>query len=338
MAESPPVVDLSDARTLVVVKPSSLGDVVHALPVLRFLKRDHPRLTVSWVVNTEWLPLLAGNPDLRATIDFPRRGMRGISCLWKVFAFRRELRRSGRPDIVLDLQGLLRSALIGRALRPDVLVGMSDAREGACGFYDRVVEVDGRGHAVDRYLAVARALGVDCPSGEVRFPLPENVGECPPLPQRFVLLHPYSRGRGKALSPEHVRLFCQSVAPGAVVIVGVAGEDERPADLPSQVVDLTNRTSLNVLIEVMRRAGFIVSVDSGPMHLAAAVDAAKLLGIHTWSNPRRVGPYPPGAHVWKAGRIARCDSLSTAEAEADSTPEDGDIEAIADFAGRRVQG
>jgi heptosyltransferase I len=119
------------------------------------------------------------------------------------------------------------------------------------------------------------------------------------LPSRpFVLLHPFSRGEGKSLPVSAVVAFCGAV-DFPVVLAGRT--DAALPELPANTLNLLNRTSLPELIWLLRRAAFTVSVDSGPMHLAAAL-TDRLLGLHTWSDPCRVGPYRAGAHVWK-GRV-----------------------------------
>jgi ADP-heptose:LPS heptosyltransferase len=82
-------------------------------------------------------------------------------------------------------------------------------------------------------------------------------------------------------------------------------------DPPENCVDLTNQTSLLQLIRLIRVARFVVSVDSGPMHIAAAVND-RLLSIHTWTDPLRVGPYKPEAWIWKNGQLLRVSELETA--------------------------
>ncbi len=93
--------------------------------------------------------------------------------------------------------------------------------------------------------------------------------------------------------------LCHALAPLRVVIAGRGGERLVPAD---NVTDLLNRTSLSELIWLIRRAAFVVSVDSGPMHIAAAI-TTNLLSIHTWSDPEKVGPHPRSAWIWKDGRV-----------------------------------
>jgi ADP-heptose:LPS heptosyltransferase len=94
-----------------------------------------------------------------------------------------------------------------------------------------------------------------------------------------------------------------------VVLVGRC--DQSLPELPWNTINLLNKTSLTELLWLLRRAAFVVSVDSGPMHLAAAV-TDRLLAIHTWSDPCKVGPYRPGAHVWKARNFfSALDPVST---------------------------
>jgi ADP-heptose:LPS heptosyltransferase len=120
----------------------------------------------------------------------------------------------------------------------------------------------------------------------------------------FVLLHPFARGRRKSLSDLAVEEFCRALAPVRVVLVGLT-KREMPA--PDNCVNLLNHTTLLQLIWLIRRASFTVSVDSGPMHIAAAL-SDRLISIHAWSDPRKVGPYNPAAWIWKNGELLRvCD-------------------------------
>ena len=111
----------------------------------------------------------------------------------------------------------------------------------------------------------------------------------------FLLLHPFSRGEGKSLTAAEVSEFIRAVAPRHVVL---AGRSAVTVPATATHTDLLNRTTLPELIWLLRRAAFTVSVDSGPMHIAAAL-TPRLLSLHTWSDPRLVGPCQPEAWVWK---------------------------------------
>ena len=291
------------------------------MPAVSWIKRAWPESRVSWLVNTEWTPLLEGNPDVDEIIPFPRRSFRGVAGSLRFVRWCRETIVGRRPDVAVDYQGLLRSALIGRASRARVLFGMADAREGARGLYDRVAPTPaGVPHAVDRYLKLTATLLQEAgmepsinPRDEPRFPLP---GGTPPgaspegLERDFVLLHPFARGVGKSLTASQITAFCQRLAPRQVVLVGKRGENG--CDVPGTVVNLLDQTSLSELIWIIRRATCVVSVDSGPSHLAAAL-GKPLVAIHTWSDPRRVGPYRPDARVWKNGRLSSMSEISKEE-------------------------
>jgi heptosyltransferase-1 len=294
-ASTPAALNRTPARILI-LKPSSMGDIVHTLPALGALRAAFPAASVTWMVNPEWAPLLAGNPHLDETLIFPRADFRGPAGWLRFHRWRRDLARRTPPDLILDFQGLLRTALVARTFRDVPVYGLSDAREGAWFAQTRTVRADPKAHAVERYLALAAAAGAALPGPPV-FPLPPGVRPPGPLPSApFVLLHPFSRGRGKSLPPEAVAAFCRAM-DCPVVLVG--RHDEPLPPLPSNTTDLLNSTRLDELLWLLRHAAYVVSVDSGPAHLAAAV-TDRLLAIHTWSDPCRVGPYRPGAHVWKA--------------------------------------
>jgi heptosyltransferase I len=290
------------------------------------------------MVNPEWAPLLEGNPCLEEVIHFPRREFRGFSGWLKFLPWLRTL-RPYRSDLVLDFQGLLRSAILARVCRGGQVAGLSDAREGASLFYDHVVDVRGCTHAVDRYLKLASAVAGGSQGGglggglgtdpslwgtDLEWPLP--VGQpVQGVQPGYVLLHPFSRGTGKSLTPAQVSEFCEALAPHRVVVAGRAEARINPGQ---NVLDLLNRTSMQELLWLIRQAASVVSVDSGPMHIAAAI-TSRLLSIHTWSDPAKVGPYRPDAWVWQHGHVfQRGTPLQTQSVE--------DVRALARFVAARL--
>lgn len=292
--------DIKELSRILIVKPSSLGDIVHTLPLLACLRRAAPGADIRWLVNSGWAPLLRAHPLLNGLVEFPRNQIRGMAAPLELCRWLASL--DWRPDLALDVQGLLRSALLARSCRARRIVGYSDAREGANFLHHHVVDVSARRspHAVDRYLTALDWFGIERPPA-LEFPLPP--GDEPAcareLPGRFVVVHPFSRGQGKSLSHGQVERLAESLALPAVV-VGMADQPE--LRLRQDSVNLLNRTTLPELIWLLRRASWVVSVDSGPMHLAAAI-TSRLLAIHTWSDPAKVGPYVPDAWVWKGGAL-----------------------------------
>ena len=314
-------------KSILIIKPSSLGDIVHTIPAVALLRDAHPRAEINWVINPEFAPLLRGNSDINHVHIFPRREFRGLGATSNLIRWWRATKLL-RPDLALDFQGLLRSALIAKISGAREIYGMSDAREGSRLFYDRVAKVDRRAHAVERYIKLAEWAGATV--GEsVRCPIPTG----DPLPRfdeypPFILLHPFARGGGKSLSNAVIEEFCRAFLPTRVVIVG---QTQNKIEPPENCIELTNQTSLLQLIWLIRAARFVVSVDSGPMHIAAAV-TDNLLSIHTWTDPRRVGPYNPDAWVWKHGQLLRVNELATAKMKRHGRRfKPKDVPAIAEF-------
>lgn len=321
---------------VVVIKPSSLGDIVHTLPAVAWLHQAWPALRLHWVANSEWAPLLRGSPLLTSVIEFPRAQFRGLGGWGRARRWLRDYETAlGARGVVLalDFQGLLRSAWLARKSTAAFVVGLDDAREGSRFFHGASVPAAGPGgevrHSVERYLGLVRALGPACddsaalagdwlPPGEAVAGLPEN---------GFIALHPFARGAGKSLGWAAVASLAAAWGDRPVVVVGRC-EEAAPAGLPGNVIDLVNATGLLQLIRVLRAARFVVSVDSGPMHLASALHRP-LLGIHTWSDPRKVGPYDPAARVWKGGRIVRRAEVDDSLAARDETPGSADLERVA---------
>jgi heptosyltransferase-1 len=294
-------------NSILIIKPSSLGDIVHTLPAVALISDAHPHAQITWVINPEFTPLLRGNSDVDHVHVFPRGEFRGLGAAGSFLPWLKQTRKL-KPDLALDFQGLLRSALIAKASGAKEIYGMSDGREGSRFFYNRIAKVNRREHAVERYLKLAEIAGAQV-GDALRCPLPTG----DPLPRfdeypPFILLHPFARGEGKSLSNKVIDEICRAFAPTRVVIVG---RSQRRIDIAENCVELTNQTSLLQLIRLIRAARFVISVDSGPMHIAAAVND-RLLSIHTRTDPRRVGPYNPDAWIWKNGRILRVSELETA--------------------------
>lgn len=313
---------LAEFRSALIVKPSSLGDIVHTLPAVHAIRQAYPELKLRWLANTEWCPLIQGTPWLDEVIPFPRKTFRGATGIFRARRWAQEnLPLRDPSEIVLDFQGLFRSALLARASGSRPIIGLSDSREGARFLHDHIITVDPAAHAVDRYLRIPEALGIPVIADKLSFPLAE--GNAPlgwPKRDDLIIVHPWSRGAGKSLSNETLQALCNHLAPHPVVLVGMSETKTRP--MGDHITDFSHRTSLPELIWVLRQARWVISVDSGPMHIAAGVND-RTLGIHTWSDPRKVGPYNPHAWAWKAERIAHRTDFTPHESTRDLpvTPE-----------------
>ena len=298
-------------RHILLIKPSSLGDIVHAMPTCAAIHRAYPKARLTWLVKREWAGLVE-------RID-------GVDRVWPVESTLQgwlsevsPLRAEGF-DLVMDLQGLFRSAAIGWLTGSPLLVGFANGREGSPWFYSRRVPVPQlEMHAVDRYLLVAKAVGaVESGAPEFRFRLPQtDYEEVDRLLSRsgvmpgtsWVALNVSARWptkRWPAASFAEVADRLQQERFGAVVMIG--GSEERAdvaavsAMMKTPVVDLAGVTTVGLLQALLSKASLLVTNDSGPMHIAAAVGtpAVALFGP---TSAVRTGPYGAG-HDVLTGRV-----------------------------------
>ena len=307
------------SRTLI-IKPSSLGDIVQALPVLTALKEAHPEARVAWLVATPFVDLLEGHPRLDEVIPFDRKRFGRVASSAGVardfVRFLRALRRR-RFTAVLDLQGLFRSGLFAFATGAPDRVGFAAARELAPLFYTVRVAVPERDtHAVDRYLLAARAAGLEAPKATDHLPVAPDqrrrarsllaeAGLGPGEP--YLVVGADARWTTKQWPPDRYARVIDRVRAdlrARAVLIGGPGAKaaarqigEASAHPP---IDLTERTTLKELVGVMAEARAAVTNDSGPMHVAAAV-GTPVVAIFGPTQPRRTGPYGPGHRVL-AGR------------------------------------
>ena len=299
---------LNPPASLLLIKPGSMGDVIHALPVADAIHRAWPDTEITWVVDPRWMPLLEQNPAISRIHPFPRSDFRGMGFLQAIKWYRKL--RDLRAELVLDLQCLLRSGLMAFCSGSRRVVGLSDAREGAGFFYTDSVPVEKNEHAVTRYLRSLSALGIPRPEDPEWFIPPGRPCSAFDPAEPYVVLHPFARGAGKSLDAESIAAFVDvflESSPLRIVLVGVG---DYSADHGPRCVNLLGKTDLSELIGILRGAQFVASVDSGPMHLAAAL-GVRLLSIHTWSDPRRVGPYSNNAWIWQGGEIRKQDLSTT---------------------------
>jgi ADP-heptose:LPS heptosyltransferase len=318
--------------SLLFIKPGSMGDVIHALPVASAIHRAWPETRITWIVDPRWAPLLSGNPAIERLHLFPREAFRGISGFLKSIGWYRDLRKLS-PEVALDLQCLLRSGVMAACSGARQIFGLDDAREGAGFFYTRKIPVRRDEHSVRRYLRSLPALGINPETPwDWNLPAGETCAALPPGGD-YVVLHPFSRGAGKSMDAAAIRACVEAFEKGSPLRMLVVGSGALEMDLGGRVVDLLGRTSLLELIGLLRGARFVASVDSGPMHLAAAL-GVPLLSIHTWSDPRLVGPYSDKAWIWQGGEIRRQNLDSAPKPEKALTP--ADAAAIGHFMAARV--
>jgi heptosyltransferase I len=288
---------------ILILKPSSLGDVIQALPVLRLLKLHFPESEIFWWLDSALAPLLEGDPDLAGVIRFERKRW-GKPQHWpEMFLSIRSL-RAEKFDLVIDLQCLLRSAVFAWLTRGKFLIGLDEIREGARGFYDIAVpRKTFHTHAVDWYLATLPPLGV---------PVHKNFHWLPARPEiaaavqskwktdgaKWIVLQPGARWKNKRWP---VNYFAELVVrlsekfPATRFAVLGSNEDRPLGEIisraaPEKILNLCGETSLPEMIEWIRLCDLMITNDTGPMHAAAAL-GKPLIALFGPTEPRRTGPY-----------------------------------------------
>lgn len=267
---------------ILVVRLGAMGDIIHALPAAATLKHSFPHCRLTWIAERKWSYLLAGNPFLDQVIPLDR-SLRGV------LEARREL-LGFHYDLAVDFQGLIKSAVIASLSRADRIFGFhySQAREplAALVYSNRVRAM--AAHVVDRNLELAAATGASNPLHA--FPLPAGAaeGELPAGP--FVLACPLAGWAAKQWPLENYGVVAEQLLRDygmPLVVNGAPAAEEALRGIRGARVHCSGVPGL---IYAMRRAAAVIGVDSGPLHMAAAL---KKPGVALFgpTDPARNGPY-----------------------------------------------
>ena len=288
---------------ILILKPSSLGDVVQALPVLRLLKRRLPASEIFWWIDSNFAPLLEGDPDLAGVVRFERRRWAAPRHWPEMFRSLRWMREQNF-DQVIDLQCLARSGAFAWLANGEFLIGLDEVREGARGFYDLAVRrASFHTHAVDWYLAVLPHLGVPVHWNFQWLPerpeIADTVKSKWPIGRaRWIVIQPGARWPNKRWPVENfatlVRLLAEKFSGARFAILG--SEEDKPLGgivaraEPERCLNLCGQTSLPEMVEWVRLCDLMITNDTGPMHVAAAL-GKPLVALFGPTEPRRTGPY-----------------------------------------------
>ena len=303
---------LSPPQRVLIVKPSSLGDIVTALPVLRGLRRTFPHAHIAWLLSTPFAPVLEGDGDLDEIIPFERKALgrawRSPAGAAKLVALVRTL-RGGKFDWTVDLQGLTRSALLGQITRAPVRAGFANPPEAlATRFYTHRLRPESL-HTADRNIELARALGVDARPEDMS--LTVNAAghrfaetfcrEHNLAAKGFVICVPPTRGKPKLYPVRHWRKVVAALAKQLpVVLLGAPSERELCGQvaegLSTAVIDLSGQTSLPEMIGIIAASAGVICSESAAKFIAAAlgVDAITLIGPN---RADMTGPYLSGRAI-----------------------------------------
>jgi lipopolysaccharide heptosyltransferase I len=331
--------DIHDFSKILLIKLSAVGDVVHTIPVLNRLRRRYPDAQIDWLVTPPIAELLRHHPAITNVIEFAREEWSSPLRLTPFVNYARlaaSLRATGY-DLVVDMHGQLRTALLAFATGAPVRVGFdrprpevwaaSDrefpelarqhawqgAREGSWLAYTHHIKVPTLDlHAVDRYLNVGPILGLEDGAADFSFPIP---AEASARVDQLLRGHAIADAQLLTLAPgtvwetkhwgsgkfaEVARHFMQEGF--AVTLIGSRRERavcEKVAGLAPGAVNFAGETSLSELAALIRRSTICVTNDSGPMHLAVAL-GRPVVSVFGPTDPVWIGPYRRENAVLKA--------------------------------------
>ena len=307
----------TDPKNILIIKPSSLGDVITAVPVLRALRRKFPQAKLSWLVAKSCLDVIEGDPDLSDIIVFDRKKLGKIWRSPAAFAELLKLRakiRNAKFDLVIDLQGLLRSGFFTSWSKSPARVGFANAREGATLFYN-FKHMPKKIHTVDRNTELAEAIGVEVTPADFKLNVTEQAKQfvsqiiadnnltetgyfvCVPPTRWVTKLYParYWRQVVAELTKIKPVVLLGSPAKFEVELCESVARDQA-----GKVINLAGKTTLKQLVGVISQASGVICSDSAAQFIAPGTQTPCLSLIGP-TKPERTGPF------WGLGKALVAD-------------------------------
>jgi len=311
---------------ILIVKLSAIGDVIHTLPALNAIRRRYADAHITWLVEESAAGLVTGHPALDRVIIVPRKtwikGFHqrpGYQTLRDMTRFVGRIRDT-RYHLILDFQALLKSSIWIALARGDRKVGFGRGMEHMESSWvflnERIPPISMEVHALDRGLHMLRAIGIPADTVEYRLPIREqdrrwcrNLLEQAPGDAHGPVLafNPAAKWETKLWEPQKFSRLADRIsdAYGARIVFTGAREDRTALDamihdMAHPALNAAGRTSLMELAALFEEVAAVVTTDTGPMHLAAAVNTPTV-ALFGPTAPWRTGPYGSGHRVVRSG-------------------------------------
>jgi len=314
-----------DVRRILIVKLSAMGDVVHALPVVSYLRRAAPSAEIHWAVDARFAGLLEGNPGIAKVVPMPIKewkGRLGSPATWREAGNAAEALRGGKYDLAIDLQGNIKSGVVtylsGASLRYGFPREIARERQNLWFTNRHPPAVEEDRHVTRKILRVASApfggeFRIDDLKGEVGNTPEETAAaerllfDALPGAAPRLAVHPGTTWNTKRMDPafwaETVRLL-RGIFPSMGTFLSWGTDREREECLAirylvGERVALLPRLGYKALAAAYRTCGHMIGPDTGPLHLAAAV-GAKTVSVFRGSDGRYAAPVGPGHRFFQA--------------------------------------
>ena len=304
---------------ILMVKLSAIGDVIHTLPSLTALRRLYPDAHITWVVEEAAQDIILHHPYLDEVIIFRRKNWMTDFKRGEWQSVRRDVRsflallHSRRYDLVIDFHGLFKSAMVVLASGGKRKLGYDSWQELSGLFLNEKIPEDMNKHAVDRYLDFPRYLGATVGQAEFILPIHSDAqAGCLALQNAFSLkknnyiaVNPIALWKTKLWDNQKFAELADMIQRRLQIPVVFTGRDKESFDtitskMTTKGINIGGRTTLMELACIYKDALAVISTDSGPMHLAAAV-GTPVIALFGPTDPARTGPYGTGHTVIRAG-------------------------------------
>lgn len=308
---------------ILIVKLSAIGDVIHTLPAANAIRKHYPKAHITWLVEEAAYPLVANHPALDRVLLSERKHWIRNSAFGEIAGFIRQLRDT-RYDLVLDFQSLLKSGVLTALARGKRKIGFDKGMEHAeCShifFNERVPPVSMELHAMLRYMRLLAPLGIDSDHIEYRLPiqdrdrlraeslLAEDTFHFPLSTSHLIAINPVAKWETKLWQNEKFAHLADSLTDkhqANIFFTGSPEDRQTVDDIQSQMkhasLNLAGRTNLTELAALYEKADVLISTDTGPMHLGAAV-GIPVVALFGPTAPWRTGPFGSGHRIIRSSQ------------------------------------
>jgi 3-deoxy-D-manno-octulosonic-acid transferase/heptosyltransferase-1 len=309
---------------ILIVKLSALGDVVHTLPALNVLRRAYPHAHITWLVEAAAADIIRDHPALDTTIVSRRKKWirdihegEWLRTIKDIGAFVRTLRNT-RYDMVIDFQGLFKSGMLVALCKGNRKIGYDQTREESYRFLtERIPPFDLDQHAILRYLNLLKASGI-ANNNDITFRIPvkNNKRQRAYLllkqnqwheGNRFIAINPMAKWNTKLWIPQKFAVLADQIIQEhniSVVFTGSQEDQKAIQEITSLMqekgIDLSGKTDLLTLAALYEKAEALISTDTGPMHVAAAM-GTPVIALFGPTAPWRTGPFGSGHTIIQKG-------------------------------------
>lgn len=293
-------------KNILIIKMSSLGDILHTLPFAYELRKLYPKAKISWMVHPQFAGFVPDKPVIDEVLYFDKVKFKKIGFFDKIKYFFeiRNLLHSKNFDLVIDMQGLFKSAVIAGISGCNNRIGYCEMREGSSLISRPICGEHSKDHVIERYLDVARYLGADIKN--IEYPMPDLSEETTSvfgkmheegLEGNYIVLVPGARWVTKEWPAEYYAELAKMLINDGFTVVLAGGPDEvskgnkiKTITDSDKIIDLTGKTTLRELAALIKASTFYISADTGPLHFAAALKKP-LVAMYGPTKADRTGPY-----------------------------------------------